>query len=180
MHSEMTGNLQNSFDNQLQPESNHGEGKRRRSAGDEEARSLQIRERRKARQAALQVLYEVDTTNHKPGRVLDARQADTQLDAEGLQFLRWLIIGVIENKADLDQLISRYAPEWPVQQLAVIDRNILRLSIFELVSPDSDAPPKVVINEAVELAKIFGSDSSPRFINGVLGTALGEISLNKR
>jgi transcription antitermination protein NusB len=175
----MAGNLQNSSDKQFQPESNYGEGKRRRSGSDEEARSLHIRERRKARQAALQVLYEVDTTNHKPGRVLDARQTDTQLDAEGLQFLRWLITGVIENKDDLDQLISRYAPEWPVQQLAVIDRNILRLSIFELVSPDSDAPPKVVINEAVELAKIFGSDSSPRFINGVLGTALGEISSNK-
>jgi transcription antitermination protein NusB len=175
----MAGNLQNSSDKQFQPESNHGEGKRRRAAGGEEARSLQIRERRKARQAALQVLYEVDTTSHKPGRVLDARQTDTQLDGEGLQFLRWLITGVIENKDDLDHLISRYAPEWPVQQLAVIDRNILRLSIFELVSPDSDAPPKVVINEAVELAKIFGSDSSPRFINGVLGTALGEISSNK-
>jgi transcription antitermination protein NusB len=180
MGNETVGNLQNSSGGYVQPEKSHGEGNRRRSAGDEDARALQIRERRKARQAALQVLYEVDTTSHKPGRVLDARQADAQLDAEGLQFLRWLITGAIENKDDLDQLIGRYAPEWPVQQLAVIDRNILRLSIFELVSPDSDAPPKVVINEAVELAKVFGSDSSPRFINGVLGTALSEISSNRR
>lgn len=175
----MAGNLQNSSGQHVQPESNRGEESRRRSAGSEDTRSPQIRERRKARQAALQVLYEIDTTSHKPGRVLDARQADTQLNADGLHFLLWLITGVIENWDDLDQLIGRYAPEWPVQQLAVIDRNILRLSIFELVSPDSDAPPKVVINEAVELAKIFGSDSSPRFINGVLGTALSEMSSNR-
>ncbi len=93
-----------------------------------------------------------------------------------MRFLRWLIAGVLANQADLDALIARYAPEWPVDKLAVIDRNILRLALFEMVSPDSDAPPKVVINEAVELAKTFGSDSSSRFVNGVLGTAMQEIS----
>ncbi|RME61522.1 MAG: transcription antitermination factor NusB, partial [Caldilineae bacterium] len=136
----------------------------------------QIAQRRKARSAALQVLYEIDTTSHAPGAVLDARQADVQLGADGLRFLRWLIAGVLANQADLDALIARYAPEWPVDKLAVIDRNILRLALFEMVSPDSDAPPKVVINEAVELAKTFGSDSSSRFVNGVLGTAMQEIS----
>jgi N utilization substance protein B len=175
----MAGHSQNPPDGQLQPGDPGDHKPRRRSRLDEEARTHQIRERRKARQAALQALYEIDTTSHKPGRVLDSRQLDARLDAEGLQFLRWLISGVIENKEDLDQLISRYAPEWPIDQLAVIDRNILRVSLFELVSPDSDAPAKVVINEAVELAKIFGSDSSPRFINGVLGTALNEISSDK-
>ncbi|MCB0116827.1 MAG: transcription antitermination factor NusB [Caldilineaceae bacterium] len=158
------------------PQGEPSTAKRRTIARDDDTRNRQIRTRHKARQAALQVLYEIDTTQHKPGRVLDERQASAKLDEEGLRFLRWLISGVIENRADLDQLIGRYAPDWPVQQLAVIDRNILRLSIFELLSPDSDAPPKVVINEAVELAKIFGGDSSPRFINGVLGTALAEIS----
>lgn len=175
----MSGHSQNSPNGQFQPDSRNEDRRRRSSRLDDEARTHQIRERRKARQTALQVLYEIDTTNHPPGRVLDARQSAARLDEVGLHFLRWLISGVIENKADLDQLIGRYAPEWPIDQLAVIDRNILRVSLFELVSPDSDAPYKVVINEAVELAKIFGSDSSPRFINGVLGTALAEISPDK-
>ena len=82
---------------------------------------------------------------------------------ETLAFLYWLVSGVIRYEADLDSLIGRYAPEWPVGKLAIVDRNVLRLSIFELSSPDADAPPKVVINEAVELAKTFGSDSSPTF-----------------
>jgi len=132
--------------------------------------------RRRARRAAVQVLYELDCTNHKLGVALEYRQADEQLSAEAFTFLRWLVSGVLLNRQDLDKLISRYAPEWPVQQMAIIDRNVLRLSIFELLSPEADAPAKVVINEAVELAKMFGSDSSPRFVNGVLGTALREIS----
>lgn len=134
-------------------------------------------ERRRARRAALQVLYEVDCSGHRPGIALDYRQQDEQFGAETLAFLYWLISGVIRYREDLDSLIGRYAPEWPVGKLAIVDRNVLRLSIFELSSPDADAPPKVVINEAVELAKTFGSDNSARFINGVLGTALREISL---
>ncbi len=134
-------------------------------------------ERRRARRTALQVLYEVDCTGHRPGIALDYRQAEEKYAAETLAFLYWLVSGVIRYRADLDALIGRYAPEWPVGKLAIVDRNVLRLSIFELSSPDADAPPKVVINEAVELAKTFGSDSSPRFVNGVLGTALREISL---
>ncbi len=172
----MAGHSPHSPNEQVPSQGDQPGAKRRPFPRDDETRFQQIRTRHKARQTALQVLYEVDTTGHKPGRVLDARQADARLDNDGLVFLRWLISGVIENLADLDQLIGRYAPDWPVQQLAIVDRNILRLSIFELLSPDSDAPHKVVINEAVELAKIFGSDSSPRFVNGVLGTALAEMS----
>lgn len=134
-------------------------------------------ERRRARRTALQVLYEVDCTDHRPGIALDHRQAEEQYANETLAFLYWLVSGAIRYKADLDSLIGRYAPEWPVGKLAIVDRNVLRLSLFELSSPDADAPPKVVINEAVELAKTFGSDSSSRFVNGVLGTALREISL---
>ena len=133
-------------------------------------------ERRRARRAAVQVLYEVDCTDHRPGVAVEYRQAEEGFSAETLNFLYWLVSGVIRYRADLDQLIGRYAPEWPVEQLSVVDRSLLRLSIFELSSPDADAPPKVVINEAVELAKLFGSDGSPRFVNGVLGTALREIS----
>ena len=134
-------------------------------------------ERIRARRTALQVLYEVDCTGHRPGIALDYRQAEEGYSTETLAFLYWLVSGVIRYKGDLDSLIGRYAPEWPVDKLAIVDRNVLRLSIFELSSPDADAPPKVVINEAVELAKTFGSDSSPRFVNGVLGTALREITL---
>ena len=79
------------------------------------------------------------------------------------------------NRQELDRVIAKYAPEWPVDQLAIIDRNVLRLALFELGSRTPTRPAKVVINEAVELAKRFGSDNSPRFINGVLGSALDEI-----
>jgi transcription antitermination protein NusB len=172
----MAGDSQKSSSRQFQPESDQD---RQGGRADDAHRSPAIRERRKAREIALQALYEIDITGHKPGMVLDARQADAQLNAEGLKFLRWLISGAIDNWDDINQLIGRYAPEWPVDQLAAIDRNILRLSLFELVSPESDAPHKVVINEAVELAKNFGSDSSPRFVNGVLGTAMNEMSSSR-
>lgn len=135
-------------------------------------RQQQILLRHQARMLALQVLYEVDCVNHKPGFVVDERLRESQIGDHGAQFLRWLVSGVVRNQAAIDQLIAEYAPEWPVGQLAIIDRNILRLALFEIGAYHGDAPPKVVINEAVELAKAFGSDSTPRFINGVLGAAL--------
>jgi N utilization substance protein B len=138
-----------------------------------------IRERRRARRLALQALFEIDVSRHRPGDVVDSRLADARAEepaefSHGAEFLRWLVSGVIEHKPALDKMIQGYAPDWPVDQLAVVDRNILRLAIFEMGSHDADTPPKVVINEAVELGKLFGSDSSPRFINGVLGSALDE------
>jgi N utilization substance protein B len=78
-------------------------------------------------------------------------------------------VGVLRHRRALDELISRYAPEWPLEQMALIDRNVLRMAIFEF-AVDRDTPVKVAINEAVELGRLFGSDSAPRFINGVLGT----------
>jgi N utilization substance protein B len=138
-----------------------------------------IRERRQARQLALQVLFEIDVTDHLPGAALDERLADERANGagdfiQGERFLRWLVSGIIKQKAALDAMMQKYAPEWPVDQLAVIDRNVLRLALYEIGSHEADTPPKVVINEAVELGKLFGSDSSPRFINGVLGSALDE------
>ncbi len=124
--------------------------------------------RRRARSLALQALYEIDTTRHPVGTVLDQRLADEPLPAEGEAFTRELITGVVEHRVALDELIQRYAPEWPVDQMAVVDRNILRIAIYEF-SVSGLTPTKVAINEAVELAKLFGSDSAPRFINGVLG-----------
>ena len=87
-------------------------------------------------------------------------------------FARRLMAGVLVHRHRLNTLIAQHAPEWPLDQMAVVDRNILRIAIFELGDADMDTPAKVAINEAVEMAKVFGSDSSPRFVNGVLGALL--------
>ncbi|MBV7328881.1 transcription antitermination factor NusB [Chloroflexi bacterium TSY] len=138
-----------------------------------------VKQRRLVRRLALQALFEIDSTNHQVGLVIDERVADArmheQLEPQGEKFLRWLVVGVIQHMDTLNGLVADYAPEWPVDQLAIIDRNILRLALFEVGTKTGDTPPKVVINEAVELAKTFGSDSSPRFINGVLGAALDAV-----
>jgi transcription antitermination protein NusB len=128
---------------------------------------------RLARTSALQVLYELDTTNHMAGDAIAHRLEDQPLPPEGEAFLRVLVGGVVRHQHELDALIQQYAPTWPVSQIAVIDRNVLRMALFELTGV-TDTPPKVAINEAVDLAKIFGSDSSSRFVNGVLGSAIGE------
>ena len=128
------------------------------------------RERRRARSQALQVLYEVDSVGHAPDDVL-SRQSDEDetLSDDAKEFLERVVKGTFEATPRLDRLIAECAPEWPVEQLAVVDRNILRLALWEFAASD-ETPLKVAINEAVELAKAFGSDSSPRFVNGVLGT----------
>lgn len=130
-----------------------------------------MRPRRRARAAALQSLFEIDITDHMVGVVIDQRLASVDLPESGVSFMRELVLGVLRLRSELDRLIAEYAPEWPVEQLAVVDRNILRIALFELGA--TDTPLKVAINEAVELAKQFGSDSSPRFVNGVLGSAAG-------
>ena len=124
--------------------------------------------RRRARILALQALYEIDTTRHPAGRVFDQRLAEDPLPEEGEALARELLTGVLKHQVELDEMIQRYAPEWPVDQMAVIDRNVLRIAIYEFYISKL-TPTKVAINEAVELAKLFGSDSAPRFVNGVLG-----------
>ena len=124
--------------------------------------------RHQARIVALQALYEIDCARHVPAIVLERRLADTQLPKAGADFSRWLVSGVVEHQPVLDTFIHRHAPEWPLEQMAYIDRNVLRIAIFEF-AVDGRTPVKVAINEAVELAKAFGSDSAPRFVNGVLG-----------
>jgi len=138
-----------------------------------------IQQRRLARRLAVQALFEIDSVGHLPGSVVDERLSYGFPGEQGATYLRWLVSGVMNHLDTLNLLIVKYAPEWPVDQLAIIDRNILRLAFFEIGAQDSDTPPKVVINEAVELAKVFGSDSSPRFVNGVLGSALDEIRKQK-
>lgn len=125
--------------------------------------------RHQARCLALQALYEVDCTDHPVGVVINERLASDNFREEIHTLTNRLVAGVLEHRGRLDTLIRRYAPEWPLDQIAVIDRNILRIAIYELIVDDS-VPVKVAINEAVELAKTFGTESTPRFVNGVLGT----------
>jgi N utilization substance protein B len=125
--------------------------------------------RRKARSAALQALYELDCTKHKAEEALARLRAEEKLPQEAFIFSEELMKGVLQHKPELDALIKKFAPAFPPEQMSVIDRNILRLAIFEILFDDK-TPIKVAINEAIELAKGFGSDSSPRLINGVLGS----------
>jgi N utilization substance protein B len=125
--------------------------------------------RTKARGIALQVLYEVDLSGHAPLAALEERLADESLDAGLEEFARQIILGVMPITARLDDLIAQHAPEWPMDQVAVVDRNILRIALWEFAVANC-TPIKVAINEAIELAKHFGSDSTPRFVNGVLGS----------
>ncbi|MFN8385358.1 MAG: transcription antitermination factor NusB [Anaerolineales bacterium] len=128
-----------------------------------------MKPRTRARSLALQVLYEVDIANHLPGDVFKARLDESPLSADLAEFARKIIFGVLPLTQNLDSLIAKYAPEWPLDQIAAIDRNILRIALWELAA-SNETPIKVAINEAVELAKSYGSDSAPRFVNGVLGS----------
>ena len=133
-----------------------------------------MKTRRRARRVTLETLYEYDLAAHDPDVILKYRLEDHPMENAGVEFARLLVYGVIEHMDEMDVLISRYAPEWPLDQMAVIDRNILRIAIYEFLV-DGETPVKVAINEAVELAKTYGSDSAPRFINGVLGTLADQI-----
>jgi N utilization substance protein B len=118
---------------------------------------------------ALQTLYEVDVAGHGAEETLAVHLEEISLSEDSATFARELVQGVINHKKEIDQYIRKFAPAWPVAQIPAVDRNILRLAIFEILL-DNRVPVKVGINEAVELAKTFGSDSSPKFINGVLGS----------
>jgi N utilization substance protein B len=126
--------------------------------------------RRRARGALLQVLYGVDTSGHELENSLNWVLDQTHLSKENELFVRQLAEGILAHMEEIDTKIQKYAPNWPVHQLAVIDRNILRLAVYEMTL-SRETPPGVAINEAVELAKRFGSESSGRFVNGVLGAA---------
>ena len=128
-----------------------------------------MKSRTRARCLALQVLYEVDIANHPPAEVFRERLEDTPLSDDLAEFVRQIVFGVFHLTHELDHVIEKYAPEWPLDQIATIDRNILRISCWEFAI-QNQTPVKVAINEAVEMAKLYGSDSAPRFINGVLGS----------
>ena len=128
-----------------------------------------MKARTRARAVALQALYELDMADHPADEVLKNRFEEDAMAVDLQEFIRQIIFGVLPIREKLDRVIAKYAPEWPLDQIATIDRNIIRMAAWEMTVQDG-TPVKVAINEAVELAKYYGSDSAPRFINGVLGS----------
>ncbi|MGA9048539.1 MAG: transcription antitermination factor NusB [Dehalococcoidia bacterium] len=130
--------------------------------------------RHRARIIALQALFELEFAANSPNDVLERTLREQEFEGEAADFSALLLYGVTDNKQLLDSTIARYAPTFPVDQLAPMDRNILRLALFEIIV-NKKTPPKVAVNEAVELAKEFGADTSPKFVNGVLGSVISEL-----
>ncbi|MEJ2484524.1 MAG: transcription antitermination factor NusB [Anaerolineales bacterium] len=128
-----------------------------------------MKPRTKARSVALQALYEIDLTEHSIGTVLDNRFGDIELTPSLQDFVVDIVSGIAPIRKVLDEQIAEHAPEWPIDQISIIDRNLLRIALWEF-AVKGETPLKVAINEAIELAKKFGSDSTPRFVNGVLGS----------
>jgi N utilization substance protein B len=131
-------------------------------------------QQRRARSLALQTLYEVDLSGHAPADVLDRLTEENLPSATVLDYTRQILAGVARHRREIDELIRRHAPAWPLDQMATIDRNILRLGIFEAWFNSTTIGVGMAINEAVELAKQFGSATSSRFVNGVLGQIAAE------
>src|SRR4030067_1281519 len=123
-----------------------------------------MKQRTRARGTALQALYEIDVVGHEPGTVLSELMNDSELEPDLIDFSREIVLGVHPMFETLDHFIAEHAPEWPLDQVAIIDRNILRIALWE-IAVSGNTPVKVAINEAVELAKVYGSDSTPRFVN---------------
>ena len=128
-----------------------------------------MKPRTKARSIALQALYEIDIANHSIGNVLEARFTDAELEEHLQDFSLAIVRGIVPLRGMLDGYIADHAPEWPIDQVSIIDRNLIRIALWEF-AVNGETPVKVAINEAIELAKRFGSDSTPRFVNGVLGS----------
>jgi N utilization substance protein B len=126
--------------------------------------------RRQARIIALQTLFEADLVGHAPTGVLARHLEDSPTPEEPASYARWLVEGVTAQSDEIDRLIQQAAPNWPLTQMPKIDKNVLRIAILEALLDNRAVPVGVAINEAVELAKLFGTESSSRFVNGVLGT----------
>ena len=132
-----------------------------------------MKSRTKARAIALQALYEYDLTGHPVAIILVNLFQEDEQEAKSVKFTEEIVFGVYPFILKLDEIIAHYAPEWPLDQVASIDRNIIRIALWEFAVKKC-TPIKVAINEAVELGKIYGSDSTPRFVNGVLGSLVSK------
>lgn len=147
-----------------------------------QGRLKKMSNRHLSRTIAMQTLYEWDF-NHRSQKLTEVLENSVKNQAVGLEdssFIENLVKGVTKNFKEIDEIISKYAPEWPIDKITVIDRNILRLGIYELKFSDQDNPPKVIINEAIEMAKNFGSDSSGKFVNGVLGAVYNDMASSQK
>jgi transcription antitermination protein NusB len=126
--------------------------------------------RRQAHQIALQALFEGDTVRHPVGAVVERLGREAALPPEGAEVARRLVAGVAANLERIDGLIAEAAPTWPLGQMARVDKNVLRLAIYEAFVDNAAVSARAAINDAIELAKTFGSESSSKFVNGVLAT----------
>jgi transcription antitermination protein NusB len=123
-----------------------------------------IMKRRTARERALQALFQIDVSNTDPASAIEH-----VLEGEsGDDYLTRLVLGVVEQKEEIDQLIKGNLEKWSIDRLATVDRNLIRIAVFELKFNDNEVPKNVILDEAIEIAKIYGDDQSSRFINGVL------------
>ena len=143
----------------------------RKSEASAESKVNGVVARRRTRALVMQALYESDAVEHSAVGVLDERMPEMGLPWRDAEFARKLLNGIFANAAEIDKIISEFAPGWPMSQMAVVDRNILRMAVYEIMV-SQETPPRVAVNEAVELAKAFGAESAPRFINGVLGSVM--------
>ena len=140
---------------------------------------MNLSERRVARALALQALYELDSTTHSVEQVVPERLRENQISDEQRTFIYGLVNGVHDHLAELDVLIAAHASQYPLEQLAVIDHNILRMAIYDFAIAHQ-TPVGAAINEAVELAKDFGAESAYRFVNGVLGALADEFAADPK
>ncbi len=135
----------------------------------------ELKARTYLRSIALQCLYENDISGHDIESILVYRfgsignSSEDTISAENQKFIIDLVVGVLNNKQQIDELITKYAADWPIEQIPAVDRNIIRIAAYEF-AVSGQTPNKVAINEAIELAKTFGSESAPKFVNGVLGS----------
>ncbi|KPJ71571.1 transcription termination factor [Parcubacteria bacterium DG_74_3] len=135
-----------------------------------------------SRSIAMQSLYEWDFLDKKQDlkKIIEKNIREFGPGLENHKFIWQLVIGVVKHLSEIDKIIEKAAPEWPLQQINIVDRNVLRIGLYELLfGSKKEVPPKVAINEAIELAKSFGGMSSGRFVNGVLGTIYKEIDKPK-
>ncbi len=131
---------------------------------------MATRSRRRSRIAAFQALFEADLSGRPTEQVLGSGLAGARLTEEATAFARALVVGVTERQDEIDAVITEHAPVFPLSEMAPVDRSVLRLAIYEVLFDNRHAPLRVAINEAVEIAKGYGSESSGRFVNGVLGS----------
>ncbi len=135
--------------------------------------------RRLARELAMKSLFARDLGKIEPADVLSWLYKEENVAGEVSSFCSKLVQGVVENQQLLDEMIDRYAIEWQLERIATVERNILRIALFEMIYT-CDTPPAVAINEALEIAKLYGGDESPRFINGILGKILKELPEDRK